>query len=77
MIVNYEYSYAPTLFYSIGGAKNVSILITDINGRIIANETELPAAGNYFINKELSKGLYIVKLIGDNDHVETTKMFIK
>ncbi|PCI97259.1 MAG: hypothetical protein COB15_08025 [Flavobacteriales bacterium] len=77
LIVDYEYSYAPTLFYSIGGAKNTSILITDLNGRIITNETQLPAAGNYFINKELSKGLYIVKLIGDNNHVETTKMFIK
>jgi hypothetical protein len=77
LIVDYEYSYAPTLFYSIGGATNASILITDLNGRIISNETQLPAAGNYFINKELSKGLYVVRLIGDNDHIETTKMFIK
>tara|TARA_B100000809_G_scaffold243770_1_gene269093 strand:+ start:4034 stop:5005 length:972 start_codon:yes stop_codon:yes gene_type:complete len=77
LIVDYEYSYAPTLFYSIGGATNASILITDLNGRIISNEVALPAAGNYFINKELSKGLYVVRIIGDNDHIETTKMFIK
>lgn len=77
LIVDYEYAYAPTLFYSVGGAKTASVSIVDMNGRIIANESQLPANGNYFINKELSKGLYIVKLIGDNNHVQTTKMMIK
>jgi len=77
LIIDYEYSYAPTLFYSIAGAKTVSILITDINGRVITNQSQLPAAGNHFINRELSKGMYVVKVVGDNNQLETAKMVIK
>ena len=64
---DYTMPYAPTIYYNLASQENVSITVTDINGRIVLRTEDQPSSGNYFIRKELPDGTYIITFNSSNN----------
>jgi hypothetical protein len=55
------------LSITVPGAESYKLSILDIHGGIVVNETVTVANGQYQINNNLSPGVYLVTLKGDNN----------
>ncbi len=71
---NYEFAYAPTIFYDLGTNKNVNIKVYSLDGRVVLESPNESPEGNYFIRKELETGTYVI--VFTNDDIEESLKFM-
>ena len=57
---DYTMPYAPTIYYDLATDGNVSINVVNAAGQTVLCSEDQPAAGNFFIRKELPDGMYII-----------------
>lgn len=71
---NYEAAYAPTIFYDLATQSNVDIKVYNLNGQLQLESSSENAEGNFFINKELATGSYVI--VFTNEEIEESFRFI-
>ena len=57
---DYTMPYAPTIYYDLLTDGNVSINVVNAAGQTVLHSEDQPAAGNFFVRKELPDGIYII-----------------
>lgn len=70
---NYELPYAPTIFYNLNTKSPVDIKVFGLDGKLYIESNSESNEGNFFINKELSTGTYLI--IFSNSEIEESFKF--
>ena len=72
--VDYTYPTAPQLRYSRPGNENVSMMVTDMTGKVVVNEQQLAGSGRYQIAEGLATGIYNVTFFNNNTILKNEKL---
>ena len=71
---NYETVYAPTIFYNLATQSDVDIKVYNLNGQVQLESSDEGPEGNFFINKELPVGSYLI--VFSNEDIEESFRFV-
>ena len=71
---NYETVYAPTIFYNLATQSDVDIKVFNLNGQLQLESSNEGPEGNFFINKELPVGSYLI--VFSNEDIEESFRFV-
>lgn len=72
---DYTYGFAPALNYQLASDK-VSLIITDLNGRIVRSEENMAGDGRYEIGEGLASGIYVCTFFANDQALISEKISV-
>jgi hypothetical protein len=71
--VDYTFAMSPQLNYHMN-SNEVSVMITDMTGKVVAQKNGLPAEGSYTISEGLATGIYSATFFSGDLYLKTEKV---